>query len=100
MTRAVVAGAILLTAVPAAAQRLPDTVVLVHYSLWFAPDLEKDTILGRQTVQAVVTQRTSSITIHAAELEFGEVSVPSVGCTPTACLALDPTSETATPSVP
>jgi aminopeptidase N len=100
MTRAVVAVAILLTAVPAAAQRLPDTVVPEHYTLWFAPDLEKETFRGRQTIQAVVTQRTSSITLHAAELEFGEVRITSGGRTQTARVTLDPKAETATFTVP
>jgi aminopeptidase N len=94
------AAAILLTAVPAAAQRLSDTVVPEHYSLWFAPDLDKETFRGRQTIQAVVTERTSSITLHAAELEFGEVRITSGGRTQTARVTLDPKAETATFTVP
>ena len=52
MTRALILLAILLTmAAPAAAQRLPGTVVPEHYTLWFAPDLAKETFRGRETIR-------------------------------------------------
>ena len=88
--------AVLLTAAPAAAQRLSDTVVPEHYTLWFAPDLEKETFRGRETIQAVVTQPTSSVTLHAAEIQFGEVRITSGGRTQTARVSTDPKAETAT----
>ena len=43
-----------LHAMPAAAQRLPDTVVPDHYTLWFAPDLDKATFRGRETIRVQV----------------------------------------------
>ena len=39
-----------LTALPALAQRLPGGVTPTHYTLWFAPDLEKETFRGRETI--------------------------------------------------
>ena len=101
MTRVLsVIVAVLLTAAPAAAQRLTDTVIPEHYTLWFAPDLDKETFRGRSTIQAVVTEPTSSVRLHAAELEFGEVRITSGGRTQTARVSVDPQSETATFTVP
>jgi aminopeptidase N len=101
MTRAWSALVVLLSmAVPAAAQRLTDAVVPEHYSLWFAPDLEKETFRGRETIQAVVTQPTSSITLHSAEIEFGEVRITSGGRTQIARVTRDSAAETATFTVP
>ena len=53
------AFALLLAAAPASAQRLSDAVIPEHYSLWFAPDLEKETFRGRQTITVAVTRCTS-----------------------------------------
>ena len=90
----------LLLPAAASAQRLTDAVVPEHYTLWFAPDLQKETFRGRQTIQAVVTEPTASITLHAAELQFGEVRITSAGGTQTARVTLDPKAETATFTVP
>src|SRR5688572_33368896 len=92
--------ATLLWAAPAGAQRLTDAVVPEHYTLWFAPDLEKETFRGRQTIQGVVTQAGTSVTLHAAELQFGEVRITSGGRTQTARVTLDEKAETATFTVP
>jgi aminopeptidase N len=101
MTRvSTVVVAVMLMAAPAAAQRLPDTAVPEHYTLWFAPDLDKETFRGRSTIQAVVTGPTSSITLHAAELEFAEVRITSGGRTQTARVTVDAKAETATFTVP
>src|SRR5687768_9446601 len=89
-------AATLLLVSPAAAQRLSDTVVPEHYTLWFAPDLAKETFRGRETIQAVVTQPTTSVTLHAAEIQFGEVRITSGGRTQTARVTMDPKAETAT----
>src|SRR5687768_3972036 len=90
----------LVIAVPATAQRLSDTVVPEHYTLWFAPDLEKETFRGRETIRAVVTQPTTSVTLHAADIQFGEVRITSGGRTQTARVTTDPKAETATFTVP
>src|SRR5687767_7376428 len=93
-------AATLLLVSPAAAQRLSDTVVPEHYTLWFAPDLAKETFRGRETIQAVVTQPTTSVTLHAADIQFGEVRITSGGRTQTARVTTDPKAETATFTVP
>jgi aminopeptidase N len=91
---------LVLVAAPAHAQRLTDTVIPEHYTLWFAPDLAKETFRGRATIRATVTQSTTSITLHAAELRVGEVTITSGGRTQTAKVATNPEAETATFTVP
>jgi aminopeptidase N len=100
MTRLLGVIVAVLVAAPAAAQRLSDTVIHEHYTLWFAPDLDKETFRGRETIQAVVTQPTTTVTLHAAEIQFGEVRITSGGRTQTARVSTDPKTETATFTVP
>jgi aminopeptidase N len=91
---------ILVLAAAVSAQRLPGNVVPEHYSLWFAPDLEKETFRGRESIDVVLTERSSTITIHAAEIAFGEVKITSGGRTQIARVNLDAARETATFTVP
>src|SRR6187431_3161586 len=100
MRNVLVLLALVLAAVPAHAQRLTDAVVPEHYSLWFAPDLAKETFRGRETIRAVVTEPGTSITLHAAEIEFGEVTITSGGRTQTARVTMNAKAETATFTVP
>ena len=69
----------LIVATPALAQRLPETVIPDHYTLWFEPDLAKETFRGRESIRVTVTEPTTSITLHAAEITFGEVTITSGG---------------------
>jgi aminopeptidase N len=92
--------AVLTMASPAAAQRLSGTVVPTRYTLWFAPDLTLNTFRGRDTIQVQVKTASTSITLHAAEIEFGEVTIAAAGRTQTARVTLDAKSETATLTVP
>jgi aminopeptidase N len=92
--------ATLLIAAPADAQRLPDAVVPEHYSLWFAPDLDKEAFRGRQTIDVVVTQPTTTVTMNAAELQFGEVTITSGGRTQVATVSVDAAGERVTFTVP
>jgi aminopeptidase N len=91
---------IVLIAVPASAQRLPGNVVPEHYTLWLAPDLEKETFRGRESIDVVLTEPSTTITLHAAEINFSEVTITSGGKTQTARVTLDATRETATFTVP
>jgi aminopeptidase N len=91
---------LLMIAAPAAAQRLPGTVVPEHYTLAFEPDLAKETFRGRESIRVTLTEPGTSITLHAAEITFGEVTITSGGRTQTAKVTSDSKNETATFTVP
>ena len=90
-----VVSAVLL-AVPAFAQRLPDGVTPEHYTLWFAPDLAKATFRGRETIRVQVARPTTAVTLHAAEITFGEVTVTAGGQAQRARVTEDATNEMVT----
>ena len=94
--------AVLLALVPSSvlAQRLPVGVTPEHYTLWFAPDLEKATFRGRAEIRVRLEAPTSAVTLHAAEITFGEVEIAAGGATHTATVRLDGATETATLTVP
>jgi aminopeptidase N len=87
---------VLLASTPAVGQRLGDTVVPEHYTLWFAPDLEAETFRGRASIDVVLTEASTTLTLHAAELEFGEVIIEAGGRRQTARVAVTPETDTAT----
>jgi aminopeptidase N len=86
--------------VTAAAQRLPAGVTPEHYTLWFAPDLEKATFRGRETIRVGLGAPATTVTLHAAEITFGAVEIEAGGRTQTATVRVDETTETATLTVP
>ena len=92
--------ALLLFAAPVAAQRLSDDVTPAHYTLWFAPDLENATSRGRESIRVRLRTTARAITLHAAEIEFGEVTIETAGSTQAARVTLDAKTETATLTVP
>jgi aminopeptidase N len=92
--------AVLLTVVPAAAQRLPGNVTPEHYTLWFAPDLREETFRGKETIRIALAQPTREITLHAAEITFSEVTITAAGRTQAARVTMNPGAETATLIVP
>jgi aminopeptidase N len=100
MLRWIVVGFALLLSAPAAAQRLPGTVLPEHYTLAFAPDLDKETFRGRESIRVTVTEPTTTVTLHAAEIEFGDVTITAGGRTQKARVTVDPAKETATFTVP
>ena len=100
MRTVVVLAALLVIAAPAAAQRLSGDVVPEHYTLWFAPDLAAETFRGRETIRVQLKVPSNAITLHAAEITFGEVTIAAGGRTQTAIVTLDPATETATLRVP
>lgn len=87
-------------ATPAVAERLPTTVLPEHYTLWFAPDFEKDNFRGRETIRVQITQPTTSITLSAADIEFRQARVTANGKSQEAKVSLDEKAETATLTVP
>jgi aminopeptidase N len=92
--------ALFVCAAPATSQRLSDNVSPTGYTLWFAPDLDNATFRGRETIEVELKKPSSSITLHAAEIEFGEAAIDASGATQIAAVTLDATSETATLTVP
>ena len=92
--------ALLLITSPVAAQRLSDAVIPEHYTLWFAPDLEKETFRGRETIRVQIRKPHGTLRLHAAEIEFGDVTITADGRTQTAQVTLEPRTETATLTVP
>ena len=92
--------ALMATASAAAAQRLPSGVAPTHYTLWFAPDLERATFRGRETIDVTLQRPTTTITLNAAEIKFGSVTIDAGGRRQTARVTLDEKSEMATLTVP
>ena len=77
-------------------QRLPVTVTPTHYTLWFAPDLQNATFRGRETIDVAIVNPTTSITLNAAEIQFGTVTITAGGRMQTARVMLDVKNEMAT----
>ncbi len=71
--------ALSLACVPAGAQRLPKVATPEHYTLWFAPDLDKETFRGRESIAVTLAAPSTTITLHAAEITFGEVTIEDAG---------------------
>src|SRR5262245_1779268 len=88
-----------LTPASAVAQRLSGDVIPEHYTLWFAPDLTRDTFRGRATIDARTVTSGRSVTLHAAELSFGEVTITAGGRTQKATVTTNAKDETATLTV-
>lgn len=92
--------ALMVTAPEATAQRLPSGVTPTHYALWFAPDLERATFRGRETIDVTLQRPTMTMTINAAEIEFSSVTIDAAGRRQTARVTLDEKNEMATLTVP
>src|SRR3984885_1740002 len=82
MKRILAAFAFLLTAFSMAlAQRLPEVAVPENYNLTFAPDVEKATFDGDETISLRLLKPSSEITLNAAEIDFHDVTITSGGKT-------------------
>jgi len=91
--------ALLATALPALAQRLSGPAVPEHYTLWLAPDLQKATFAGRETIRVRLAAPAASLTLHAAEITFDTVRLTAGAATQTARVTTNSAAETATFSV-
>ncbi len=89
-------AALALSAFPATAQRLPQTVRPEHYALTLAPDLKAATFTGKESIDVTVTEPVNAITLNAAEVAFQSVTVTAGGNTQTASVSLDADKEQAT----
>lgn len=85
-----------LTAVPAAAARLPAIVVPRHYDLAFVVDLPGARFDGTETIRVTVSEPTSTIVLHAKELQFADVTVGTGAATQRATVTRNEADETAT----
>ena len=65
----------------AAAQRLPEMAAPENYKLIFAPNLEKATFEGDETISVRIPKPTSEITLNAVDITFADVTVASGGST-------------------
>jgi aminopeptidase N len=83
-------------AVPALAQRLPGGVTPLHYDITVAPDLQAATFAGEETIRVTLERPSRSITLNAAQITFGEVTIAAAGRSSTAQVTLDAKQEQAT----
>ena len=70
-------AALLMTCVPASAQRLPGDVVPENYHLSFTPDLTTNTFSGDETIAVRVLKPASSITLNSVEIKVQRATVAS-----------------------
>jgi aminopeptidase N/puromycin-sensitive aminopeptidase len=82
------------------AQRLPNTVRPVSYTLALAPDLNAATFTGVETIDVTVKEPVNTITLNAAEIAFESVAVTAGGKEQKATVTLDAEKEQATFTFP
>ncbi|MDR3724267.1 MAG: M1 family metallopeptidase [Terracidiphilus sp.] len=99
-TRAVAVVLAVLTAVSASAQRLSAAVHPEHYTLALTPDLKAATFTGAETIDIVLDQPSSAITLNAIEIAFQSVSIKAAGQEMKATITLDETKQQATFTFP
>jgi aminopeptidase N len=78
------------------AQRLPEGVVPIHYTLSFSPDIPAARFAGHEEIQVHLPKPTDAITLNAADIQFNMATVQSSEGRQEAHVALDPSHETAT----
>ncbi|HEY2471960.1 MAG TPA: M1 family aminopeptidase [Terracidiphilus sp.] len=88
------------TTFAAHAQRLPNTVRPHHYSLKLTPDLKAATFTGSETIDVILSEPTSAITLNAHDLTFQSVKIEAAGKQQTATISLDKEKQQATFTVP
>ena len=81
---------------PATAQRLPQTVKPEHYTLKLTPDLKTATFTGHETIDVVLGEPLSAITLNSAEIKFVTVTTQVNGKTLAAKVTEDPAKQQAT----
>ncbi|MCI0355857.1 MAG: M1 family metallopeptidase, partial [Acidobacteria bacterium] len=87
-------------AVSAVAHLLPGNVIPEHYDLTLSPDLQKATFAGEEAIKVRVVSSVDTITLHALEIEFLEVTVRQGKASHKATVTLDAAGQTATFQLP
>jgi puromycin-sensitive aminopeptidase len=89
-----------LAPLPAAAERLPRTVVPERYQLAFSIDLKGERFSGEETIHVRMAESTSRVVLNAAELALRDVTIAAAGSRQQAKVTTDQAGETATLVVP
>jgi aminopeptidase N len=86
------------TAVQEATTQLPRGVNPTHYAISLTPDAAASSFSGLETVTVNITRPTSSITLNAADLKFGKVTLTPAtkGASKDATVSVDAAAQTAT----
>ena len=93
-------AAVLFTALPASAQRLPTIVTPDHYDLAFVVDLGRERFEGTETIRVQVAEPTPRVVVHALDIQFRQVTIGDGASSQTATVTLDEKNQTATLTVP
>jgi aminopeptidase N/puromycin-sensitive aminopeptidase len=83
-------------AVTANAQRLPHIATPEHYVLALTPDLKAATFAGTESIDLLLSEPSTTITLNAAEITFKSVTAESKGQTLPAKVTLDADKDQAT----
>lgn len=78
------------------AQRLPAGAIPQHYALTLEPNLKAATFSGKESIDVLLSQPTSAITLNAAEIQFQSVTIGSGSATQTAQVTADAAKEQVT----
>jgi aminopeptidase N len=98
--RAALLAAVLLSASPASAQRLPAGVTPEHYDLAFVVDLAHERFDGTETIRVNVAAPTTRLVLNAIDIDFREVTIGAGGAAQKARVTSDTSAQTATLTVP
>lgn len=98
--RHVCSAALVLIAMGAYGQRLPQTVIPSHYAITITTDMEKETFHGEETIDVDVKEPASSIVMNGIGFRYPEVSVTSNGTTVNASAAENGQNETVILTLP
>src|SRR6266498_849363 len=93
-------SAVILSPLPAFAQRLPTIVTPDHYDLAFVVDMQRARFEGNETIRVQVAQPTNRIVLHALDIHFREVTIGAGTGAQTASVVVDEKAQTATLTVP
>src|SRR5258708_20579587 len=82
-------GSLLITPLPASAQRLPTSVTPDHFGLPVVVALARRRVEGTETIRVKVAEPTSEVVLHAVDIEFREASIGTGAAAQKAVVRLD-----------